>query len=67
MKTTKPVPCWRCEGDGNLTDDDGNVRFCPTCLGMGMLAEQLPKGEERDDDDSWYRDPQPARLGRSAT
>lgn len=61
MRRTRKVLCWRCEGVGDLTDDDQRQRFCPTCMGMGTISEMTTEPYE-EGADGWYEDPQPARL-----
>jgi DnaJ-class molecular chaperone len=60
MNQMRKVRCWRCDGEGDLTDDDGRPRFCPSCMGLGYTSESSPMPSERED--SWYEDPQPVRL-----
>lgn len=61
MQRLKKVPCWRCDGVGDVTDDDNLQRFCPTCMGMGLISTTAEETTD-DQDDGWYEDPQPARL-----
>jgi hypothetical protein len=49
---------------------NGVTVYCPTCLGLRRVEEQMPPGVALEED-GWYGDPmagvpQPARLGRSA-
>ena len=62
MRHTRKAICWRCEGEGDLTDDDSRPRFCPSCMGMGTLSVATTEPQSEDDLDGWYEDPQPARL-----
>ncbi len=61
MKVMRRVMCWRCDGAGDLTDDDHRQRFCPTCMGMGTISE-MTTDPIKEGTDGWYEDPQPARL-----
>ncbi len=61
MSSTKRVLCWRCDGVGDLTDDDGRPRFCPTCMGMGFISIAAADGSAGIRD-GWYEDPQPVRI-----
>ena len=70
MKTTRSIPCPRCDGAGEITQVNGVTVYCPTCLGLRRVEEQMPPGVALEED-GWYGDPmagnpQPARLGRSA-
>lgn len=62
MRRTRKVLCWRCEGVGDLTDQDGRLIFCATCMGMGFLSVSATNMQEEEVDDGWYEDPQPARF-----
>jgi DnaJ-class molecular chaperone len=65
MKTTRSIECPRCEGEGEIVQVNGVTVYCPTCLGLRRVSEQIPPGAPAEEEDSWYRDPQPARLGRA--
>lgn len=37
-----PFKCPTCEGQRQLTDDDGTVHSCKTCKGEGMVDPAFP-------------------------
>lgn len=61
MQRTKKVSCWRCDGAGDVLDDDQRMRFCPTCMGMGTISTNATD-QTSAVGDSWYEDPQPVRI-----
>jgi hypothetical protein len=63
MRTTRQVPCLRCDGRGERYGDDNDVVVCTSCMGLRVVSEQLPQDEWMDEDpeDGWNR-AQPVRL-----
>lgn len=65
MKTVQEVPCPNCYGRGEIADDDNDLVVCGTCMGMRVVSVDLPPTVPAIPEEAWYRDPQPARLGRA--
>jgi ferredoxin len=65
MKTTQDVPCPHCYGRGEVLDDDNDMIVCGVCMGMKCISIDLPPTVPAIPEEAWYREPQPARMGRA--
>jgi hypothetical protein len=48
-----------------MLDDDNDTVVCGTCMGMRIISIDLPPTVPAIPEDAWYREPQPARMGRA--
>jgi DnaJ-class molecular chaperone len=65
MKHIEEVRCPSCYGRGEIAGDDNDMVVCGVCMGMKVISVDRPPSMPAIPEEAWYRDPQPARLGRA--